>query len=382
MELNRIEQTRRTLESEGKKLINLSSGNPGDFGIRFSREILEKGLEDFQKNPDYHPEPKGNPAARRAVCEFYQQRGLAVSPENILLTSGTSESYLHLFKLLAKPDEEILFPNPCYPLFDHIAKLAGIRLNHYELEESSEWQIDPAKLESKISRKTKAIVLVSPNNPTGGVLAQETVKAVMEIARKHRLAVISDEVFGEFIFEGKKFPRPADPGVNIFTLNGISKTYALPGLKLSWIAVAGPDAQHCTDELELSVDTLLAGNQISQAMLPAIMEDGENFLMNYRARLEKSRNAAIAALGQSPNITFNKPAGGFYLFAGIHNFSGTDEDFVIRMMERAGIFVHPGYFYDYEKGLHVLISFLMEAGELTVVLERFVQAADLEINGG
>ncbi len=401
MDVNRIEQTRRELEKQGKKIINLSSGNPGEFGVRFPQEILSRAFSKFQTEPVYSPDPKGNVEARRAVVQFYEQRGLKISAENILLTSGTSESYLHLFKLLAKPGDEILFPNPSYPLFDHIAKLADIELNHYELDANTEgWQIDLKNLESKISPKTKAIVLVSPNNPTGGVLTGPVLSKVLAIAQKHNLTVISDEVFSEFIFDGEIFPRAcaladsaAAQNVNIFTLNGISKTYALPGLKLSWIVATGPRAAEYLEELELSVDTLLACNQMSQAMLPDIIVQGDEFLQNYRARVEQSRNTAMKILGSSQNITFNKPCGAFYIFAQIRNFPGTDEDFVIEIMKRTGIFVHPGYFYDYEKtgskgvvpgspfeewsGLHVLISFLMEAGELSSTLERFVQATNL-----
>lgn len=385
MEMNRIEQTKRMLEGRGQKIVSLSSGNAGEFGVRFPEEILMKAFTEYQKSPAYLPEPKGSEQARSAVAKFYERRGLTVPSENIILTSGTSESYLHLFKLLAKSGDEMLFPNPSYPLFDHLAGLAGVSLGHYDLNPANGWQIDLQHLESKLSAKTGAIVLVSPNNPTGGVLNRENLTGVLAIAQKHRIPIISDEVFSEFIFEGNDFPRAASmareyangEGATVFTLNGISKTYALPGLKLSWIAATGPGAPQAIEELELSVDTLLACNQISQAMLPAIIDEGEKFLQSYRDRVKKSRDTAIQILETCPHLSFHKSAGGFYLFPEVKNFPGTDEDFVIRMMENTGIFVHPGYFYDYEKGLHVLISFLMEAGELEPILERFVRAVNL-----
>lgn len=381
MELNRIEKTRLKLLERGTKIINLSSGNPGEFGITFPREILERGFRQFQKHSAYTPDPKGDAAARQSVADFYIERGLRVGPEKILLTSGTSESYLHIFKLLAGPDGEILFPNPGYPLFDHIAGMANVRLNYYELDEGNDWQIDPLKLEKKISAKTRAIVLISPNNPTGGVLSEETMGAVLSVAKKHSLPIIGDEVFSEFIFDGKRGSIAGSlaaqaEGVNIFTLSGISKTYALPGLKLSWILATGPSSGQYIDELELSVDTLLAGNQMSQAMLPEIIRGGKQFMQDYRQRVELSKNAAVSILAASPNLAFNKPKGGFYIFAEVKNYHGSDEDFVVELLEKTGIFVHPGYFYDYEKGLHVLISFLMEASELSLVLERFTGAVN------
>lgn len=202
---------------------------------------------------------------------------------------------------------------------------------------------------------------------------------MLEIAKKYGIPVISDEVFGEFMFDGKTFPRAAEltDDVTVFTLNGVSKTYALPGLKISWIGVTGPDAEKYLDELELTVDTLLACNQMSQAMLPSIIAKGENFLDSYRKHLEQNRSMACRILSRSPHITFMEPEGGVYLFPRIHGYPGTDEDFVVELMERTGIYVHPGYFYDYEKGLHVLVSFVMEASKLRVTLEKFVDAVDL-----
>jgi len=434
MELNRIEQTRLRLIKEGKKIIDLSSGNPGEFGIIFPKEILAKAFQNFQDSPVYSADPKGNLEARAAIADFYVSHGSTFSPpgpyagatgpivsprpaissDNILLTSGTSESYLHLFKLLARPGDEILFPNPSYPLFDHLAQLANINLNYYELDANNGWQLDPKNLESRISEKTKAIVIISPNNPTGSVLNNESLSAILSIANKHNLPIISDEVFHVFqtmdtqldinkgceatpsleirnlSLEICNLPLEIPQNVQIFTLNGISKTYALPGLKLSWIAITGPCTAEYLQHLELSIDTLLACNQISQSMLPFIIKEGENFLQTYCTRVQKSRETAIRVLSKSPNISFIKPAGGFHLFAEIKNFrgvsagpralaheaSGTDEEFVIQMMERTGIFVHPGYFYDYEKGLHVLISCLMEAPKLESVLDTFVKTSN------
>ena len=161
--LNKIEKARRRLEQQGKKIINLSSGNPGEFGIQFPAAVLRRGFKNFQKNPTYAPDPKGNLVARQAVSQFYAKHNFTADPKNILLTSGTGESYLHLFKLLAEPDPsecEMLFPNPAYPLFDHLAKLANIRLNHYELDAQNNWQINLADLEQKISKKTTALILL------------------------------------------------------------------------------------------------------------------------------------------------------------------------------------------------------------------------------
>lgn len=377
--MNRIEQVRIKLQNEGKNIINLSSGNPGEFGIHFPTNILEQGFQKFLQHPAYFPEPKGNINARKAVQKWYESRGLSISPDQIILTSGTSESYLHLFRLLANPGDEILFPNPGYPLFEHLASMTNISLKHYRLLEARGWQIDPDELESAIGPKTRAIVLISPNNPTGSVLSGESVKNVLDIAKKHSLAVISDEVFSEFMYEGQIFPRPAQfsSDVNIFTLNGVSKTYALPGFKMGWMVASGPNAARFVDSLEITVDALLAANQITQALLPDILDQGEKFLKEYCKRLEQNRNIIMQTLGGKKQVSFQKPQGGFYLFARIEGYDGTDEDFTIELLEKAGIFVHPGYFYDYEKSLHILVSFLMEASVLQAAAEGLLETMRL-----
>lgn len=375
MPINKIEQTRLQLIKEGRKIINLSSANPVESGIIFPEKILARGFKKLLQSPHYQPDPKGSLTARKAISSWYKKRNFSIDPNQILLTSGTSESYFHLFKLLAKPGEQILFPSPGYPLFDHIANLAEISLNYYQLDPKQKWQVNIPNLQSKITPQTKAIVLISPNNPTGGILSLTNLKAIIQLAERHKLAIISDEVFSEFIFDGKLFPRVGtlSKKINIFTLNGISKTYALPGLKLSWIAVTGPATATMVDELELFTDTFLACNQISQTLLPDIMNYGTPFLKKYQKLVQKNRDLAVEILSTSPYITFQKPEGGFYLFAKIHNFPGSDEDLTLALLKKYGIFVHPGYFYDYEDSHpHILISYFQEPKILEASLKKII----------
>jgi|GEM_PF-204874 len=487
--MNKIEQTRQRLIKAGRKIFNLSSGNPNEFGIFFDDTILAAAYKKFLKTPAYEPDPKGSMPAREAVQKFYADRGMKISPEQIILTSGSSESYFHLFKMLAIPGEKILFPKPSYPLFEEIARLAEVEIAFYKLDENDGWQIDCENLESKIRDDVKAIVLISPGNPTGAVLSEKNLRRVAEIAVKHNLPIISDEVFSEYIFDEtspangarkspsvKQFPRMAEiaralqrgagehrRAPTVFTLNGLSKTYALPGLKLSWIAVTGPvkstqirlqksgqlqkstskvgatskvEPVHYLDQLERSADAFLSTNQISQAMAPDIIKKGQPFIKKLNRHLQKNRDRAVKILGQNPNITFHIPEGGFYLFARISGRGGswlrtvgaggmksaegnrgmklfndgkasasqtathgnkpcglcrgpvlpedgfipaaklTDEDFVIALMEKTGIFAHPGYFYDYDKGIYILISLLAPVEVLTQKLKILCAAID------
>lgn len=414
--INKIEKTRQEILKKGQKIINLSSGNPGEFGIFFPQKILQDAYSKFLKNLAYHPEPKGDLKARKAIADFYAKRKFKIDPDQILLTSGTSESYFEVFKLLCRPGDEVLFPNPSYPLFEEIARLAEVKFSFYRLEEKAGWQIDLDDLRAKIRPETRAIVLISPSNPTGAVLSEKTLKEVIKIAVENNLAIISDEVFSEFMFDQKVFPRVAEihqkmayksekaskansalikkniqnsfekiQNLRIFTLSGISKTYALPGLKLGWIVLTGSHYSETVNELERLADTFLACNQLTQTMLPDIIFKGESFIKKYRNHLQKNRDLATKILGDCPKITFHKSEGGMYLFARIDGLFKTektargprkrpvtDEEFVIKLLEKHKIFAHPGYFYDYDKGLYLLISFLMPKKELEKNLKKII----------
>jgi hypothetical protein len=383
--MNLIEKTRLRLIKNGKKIINLSSGNANENGIFFPEKILREAATAFLARPAYRPDPKGLLTARKGVCGYYKKRGLQIKPDQILLTSGTSESYFHLFKHLAPNCGEILFPVPTYPLFEEIARLSGTKVGFYKLNPADGWQIDLEDLEKNISAKTRAVVLVSPSNPTGSVLSKATIEKVIELAARHSLAVISDEVFSEFMFDSRLFPRAAEialqnpqtKNTSVFTLNGASKTYALPGLKLGWIVVTGGTPRSATtgsiadhiDSLERGIDALLCTNQIAQSALPIIIAKGEPFIKKFQQYIEKNRRLAVALLKKNPKIFFHRPEGGFYIFAKIEGLKArgrkgrkhppTDERFVIELMKKHHIFAHPGYFYDYDSELYILISLLI-----------------------
>lgn len=362
--INRIESLRQKLLKEGKKIINLSSGNTNEHGINFPTSILKKSLQSFWKKSGYHPDPKGLLEARKTVALFYKERGWIVNPDQIVLTSGTSESYFHIFKLLTQDTDtlfktKILLPFPGYPLFEEIARLAGVGFCFYRLQENAGWQIDLEDMEKQIiENKPKAIVIVSPHNPTGSVLGSQNLLEVIKLAQKYSLPIISDEVFSEYMFDRKSFPCVAEltKNVTIFTLNGVSKTYCLPGLKLSWVVVSGPQENEIMEELERSADTFLATNVMSQSMLPTIFKDGKNFLKKTQKLIEQNRNIAVKILSKTPTVSFHKPEGGFYLFLKINGLKMTDEEFALELLEKTGIFVHPGYFYDFDEGVYVVIS--------------------------
>ncbi|HKX13056.1 MAG TPA: pyridoxal phosphate-dependent aminotransferase [bacterium] len=336
---------------------------------------MERAYRDYFQHQEYRPHPKGLPEARQAIARYYAAAGAAVDPENLILTSGTSESFLYLFHLLGPQGGNFLTPAPAYPLFESIAELARVELRHYPLREDKAWSLDLAALEAGCDRETRGIFLISPHNPTGAVAGAEEIRALVELCDRKNLALICDEVFAEFYFGEGVFPRPlvlTRPRL-LFTLNGLSKMFALPGLKLSWIAVSGEAEKvaAAVDWLETQADTFLSCHTPIQKALPALLQEGAPFLADYRREVRRRRDLALQLLGGNGKIRVIPPAGGFYLTAEIlPPFPLEEEDFVLRLMEEEGVFVHPGYFYDYERGVHFTVSFLTEPAILTRGLEK------------
>jgi aspartate/methionine/tyrosine aminotransferase len=382
MSINRIEQTRQKLLSKGKKIINLSSGNPNEWGIFFKNKIVNSTIQKFlSSSPAYSPLPFGNYGTRLALQNHAPSPGpraprayfsaelrkpkktQQTKAENIALTSGTSESYFHLFRILSEINNqtqntnplqntgEILLPRPGYPLFEEIARLSRTNLKWYDIYEKNGWQINEENITKNLTSKTKAIVLVTPNNPTGTVLNKKSLQTVIKIAEENKLSIISDEVFSEYYFQKGKFPHVASlkTSAPIFTLNGISKTYALPGYKLGWIIMNKNVSEQIKEELERSLDALLSSNQISQELLPTILKNGASFIKKTTQRLEQNRKIMNEVFAHQKDIKYTPCEGGFYTFIQIKNLPIDDETFTIQLMEENRIYVHPGYFYDYDQ---------------------------------
>jgi aspartate/methionine/tyrosine aminotransferase len=263
-------------------------------------------------------------------------------------------SYWYCFKLLAERGDEILCPQPSYPLFDYIARLCGVELTYYRLSEPHGWAIDFDHLESHITARTRAIVLISPHNPTGMVVEASQLARLAEIARRHALPIISDEVFSEFLFGLQQFPRAAATDAPlVFTLNGFSKLFALPGMKIGWMAVTGDDVlvRRALSTLDLISDTFLPVNEIAQFAVADIFRHGKGFLRHYVEWVTRCRDAAVEGL---KGVTFVEPRGGFYITVPI---ALDEETAAVTLLEEERILVHPGYFYDILPD-HLVMTFI------------------------
>jgi alanine-synthesizing transaminase len=343
------------LKTEGAEVTDLVRGNVNEHGIVFPTQILDEILRAAAESARvYRPDSLGQQAAREAIARYYE--GFHIPPGQIVVTPGTSVSYWYCFKLLAEHGDEILCPQPSYPLFDYIARLADVNMRQYRLVESRDWAIDLDHLEGQITEATRAIILISPHNPTGMVADEPQLQGLAEIATRHSLPIISDEVFSEFLFGLDSFPRiAATDAPLVFTLNGFSKMFALPGMKIGWMAISGNDAlvKKSVAALELISDTFLPVNEIAQFAVPDIFRRGQAFLGQYKSWISQCRAAAVEGL---TGVSFVPPKGGFYVTIPI----GHDEETAAAaLLEKDRILVHPGYFYDI-KADHLVMTFIDE----------------------
>jgi alanine-synthesizing transaminase len=354
------------LRGQGHTVLDLVRGNVNEHGIVFPPEVLDQILRQAADAARiYRPDSFGQQALREAIAAYYGGR---IPAGHILITPGTSVSYWYCFKLLAEAGDEILTPRPSYPLFDYIAQLCGVRLTTYRLLENREWAIDLEHLEHQITTKTRAIVLISPHNPTGMVADAAALDGLAEIASRHELPIIADEVFSEFLFGGlTHLPRPAwTRAPLVFTLNGFSKMFALPGFKIGWAAVSGDPSlvSKTMSALELISDTFLPVNEIAQFAAPQIFARGAEFLGNYKDWVLRCRTAAVAALADR---MFVEPRGGFYITLGLDD--DEEEAAAGRLLRESHILVHPGFYYDIPPN-HLVMTFIEDPARITEAFER------------
>ncbi len=390
---NRLYREKEARIREGLPLLDLVSANMHSQGILFPESVLRKGVQRATPQAKtYQPDPQGQQIARLAIQKYYEgqhalrgQRalrgehgdwGIFMPADQIVLTPGTSISYNYLFNLLAENGEEILCPTPTYPLFDSIATLCDVKMVYYRLvPTATRWEIDFDHLRKKITTRTRAIILISPHNPTGAVANRSEVEQLCQIAKEHRLPIISDEVFSPFLYTGEPLPRPAGTDAPlVFTLNGVSKMMALPGLKIGWIALTGEPSLVKKALLILRgiSDTYLPVNELIQFALPTLLDEGKSFMEQYYTQIRRLRTIATETLSKTTTLSFIPPEGGFYITLQMTDPRYNDEKVAVDLLQKEGILVHPGYFYDLPPRSLVL-SFVLRAVRLKSSLTRIIQ---------
>jgi len=372
---NRLYRQKEAILREGRPFLDLVSGNVHHHGIHYPQAVLKKAFKDAAEQAKiYRPDPAGQPIARRAIQKYYKQEELALPSDQIVLTPGTSVSYQYLFHLFANPGEEILCPTPSYPLLDAIAALSEIRIIHYRLTPSERWEIDFSDLERRITQKTRAIVLISPHNPTGAVATPLEIERLCDLARRFHLPIISDEVFSPFLMSTNRLPRPSGATAPlVFILNGLSKMLALPGIKIGWIAISGEAARvkKTTRILQGIADTFLPVNELAQFALPTLLEEGKDFLKRYQKEIKHRYEIAASILSYTPGLSFVPPEGGFYVTLQIKNPKVNEERVALALLEKEGLLIHPGYFYDLPPG-SLVTSFILKPALLKKSLAKII----------
>jgi len=376
-ESNALYRLRDTLKAEGHAIQDLISGNINEQGFVFPQDLLEEILARASRRCEiYRPDSFGQRPAREAISEYYRSHGHDIVADRILITPGSSLSYWYCFKLLADEGDEILCPYPSYPLFDYIALLSGVRLIPYRLDEARQWAIDIDHLEACVSIRTRALALISPHNPTGRVASSDEIAALADVARRHDLAIISDEVFSEFLIGKEALPRPAGTAAPlVFTLNGFSKMFALPGLKFGWMAISGESdkVRQALRALELISDTFLPVNEIIQAAASDIFKYGRSVASDFAHRIRECWRLAEDALGPGKSFHYVRPDGGFYVTLKLQNLD--EEQVAASILRENHLLVHPGYFYDMDPH-HLILSFVQAPEIIREAFPKLVKTVE------
>jgi aspartate/methionine/tyrosine aminotransferase len=372
---NRLYLRKEARLRAGKPIIDLISANVHLHGIQYPKAILKAAVRaatDAAKS--YRPDPQGQRVARIAIEKYYQGEGIALPADQIVLTPGASIAYQYLLQLFANAGDEILCPSPSYPLFEPIAALTDIKIRYYRLTASDRWKILFDDFEKKITAKTRAIVVISPHNPTGAVLTDSEIARLSEIARRFALPIIFDEVFSPFLFKDSKLHRP-DPAIAplVVLINGVSKMLALPGMKMGWIGLLGDSnyVKKSVRMLQNISDTFLPVNEWAQFALPTLLTQGADFLKDYQAQIKRRWETAVAILSRASGVSFVAPEGGFYITVKINDPRKNEEKIALTLLEKEGILIHPGYFYDLPPG-HLVICFVSPPPALEKNLGKIV----------
>jgi aspartate/methionine/tyrosine aminotransferase len=306
------------------------------------------------------------PAARQAVSDDFARRGVAMSATRTVLTASTSEAYSLLFKLLCDPGDVVLAPRPSYPLVEHLTELEGVSLEHYSVEFHGEWIIDVHGLEARLAAparpRIRAIIIVSPNNPTGSVLKTAELNAIAPLARQYDVALIADEVFTDYAMNGSPCPSVLSQDAALtFSLGGLSKSVGLPQLKLAWIGVGGPAAMvdDAMDRLETICDAYLSVSTPVQLALRDLLSVGAQVRAQIQHRVGENF-AELRGIGATqPACSVLPVEAGWYAVIQVPAIHG-EEAIVLQLLERTGILVNPGYFFDFEREAFLVISLLPE----------------------
>jgi alanine-synthesizing transaminase len=341
--------------------VDLTISNPTTCGFRYDTVAILAAFQNA-KALTYEAEPKGLLMAREEVVRYYREdHGATLDPGALLLTTSTSEAYSHVFGLLCDPHDEILVPKPSYPLFDFLGELQDVSLVPYSLGYAHGWFVDFPSLARGLTSRTRAILLVHPNNPTGSYVRDEEVLRLNKLCRERNLALIVDEVFLDYAFAEQPHKSfVANRDALTFTLSGLSKIAALPQMKVAWVATTGPEAlaRPALERLEIIADTYLSLNSVTQWAFPTLLEQRRLLQPQVRERVRTNWAYLKATLNSESPCESLDVDGGWYAILQVRG-DRRDEGLAIEILRKAQVLIHPGHFYDFPDDGYLVVSLIV-----------------------
>ena len=376
LEPNAVARAIDAKRRSGVAILDLTETNPTSAGFNYPKELLEP-LAD-PRALEYDPQPLGLWSARAAVAADFRRRGIVISADRVALTSSTSEAYALLFKLLCDAGDAVLVPHPSYPLFEHLTQLESVTAIPYALEYHGAWRVDVDSITRAATDRVRAILIVSPNNPTGSFLHQDDLDALSNLAASRGWAIIGDEVFADYPLD----PAPeaanvlAGAGVLTFSLGGLSKAAGLPQLKLGWIGFGGPSSK--VDEAlaayEVIADTYLSVSTPVQAAAADLIERGAAIRSQILARVQRNLESLRKLATAHPSVGVLRVEGGWSAVAQVPQLRA-EEALVLELLEKDDVLVHPGYFFDFDREAFVVVSLLVEPATFDQAVTRLLPRA-------
>ncbi|MBU8912750.1 MAG: pyridoxal phosphate-dependent aminotransferase [Spirochaetales bacterium] len=371
---NRYGGARREAEKHSD-FIDLIDTNFHSCGFRYPQTVIHAATNRYFAGADarqYRPDPAGDPALRAAIAAYYRDAGSSVPhdssvpADSLVVTASASESYSHIFAARCSADDRVLLPRPGYPLFEDIAIRNGLAVDFYDQRRSADWSIDPDELGAILRPRTAAIVLISPNNPTGSVISESTIRRIGAICENRGLFLVVDEVFSEILFAGSSLPRPAPllPDVPVYTINGVSKLFASPELKVSWIAVSGPaDTRgQAVEDLLVQNDLFLSASSMSQFIAAEMFAGGMEFPRAMAAEIARRRELMLGEIARIDGLSAVPPAGGIHVPVEIDPeilpAGADDEEIAVELLLDHRVAAHPGYLYGMDQPVSLVMSYL------------------------
>lgn len=368
---NRLSAALAQHRAAGKPLLDLTVSNPTDCGFAYDSDAIL----DAMRNPavlKYEPVARGLASARSAVAEYYAEHATRVSIDDIFLTTSTSEAYSYAFRLLCNPDDELLIPAPSYPLFDFLADIQDAKLVRYPLLYDHGWQIDFHALEQAITPRTRGVIVVHPNNPTGHFAKHAEIEKLNAICSAANLAIIADEVFLDFSLNAE---RPSSFGGNqealTFTMSGLSKICGLPQMKAAWLAVSGPQKlkSEALARLEVIADTYLSMNAPVQLAMPFFISQRQNFQTQLMKRIQGNLSELDRQLAAQKVCSRLAVEGGWYAILRVPA-TRSDEDLALALLNDKDVYVHPGHFFEFPNDGYLVVSLISGEADFSQGLAR------------